>query len=145
MYIVCFSTLFRVFGDYMMFSMLWICIVLYSGWICVLACVNWRKSNILAQASGSRLSKSIRSSPRCLREMLLKQRAPILSEKPSRSGEEVLPKWENARAPLFLFSSSRLGERSSLERGLLAWARIRREHAHVLFSSLFLSDGHMLG
>jgi len=40
MYIVYFSTLFRAFGNYMMFSMIWICIVLCSRWICVLAYVN---------------------------------------------------------------------------------------------------------
>jgi len=36
---------------------------------------------------------------------------------PSRSGGEVSPKRESATTPLFHFSSSRLGEGSSPERG----------------------------
>ena len=85
---------------------------------------QWMKSDNLAQASGARLSESIRKPSQVLRELSLRRRAPVLSEKPSRSGEEVSPKRENATTPLFHFSSSRLGERSSLEwENHLAWAR----------------------
>jgi len=72
--------------------------------------------DILAQASGSRLSESIRNSPRLLRKLSLRRRALVLSEKSSRSSEEVSPKRENVKAPLFHCSSSHLGESSSLER-----------------------------
>jgi len=54
--------------------------------LCVGLREQWRRYDILAQVSGSRLSESIRKSPRCLRELSL-----ILSEKPSRSSEEVSP------------------------------------------------------
>jgi len=85
---------------------------------------QWRKSGILAQASDSRLSESIRNPPRCLRELSLRWWASVFSEKPSRSGKEVSPKRENATTPLFHSPSSRLSERSSYERGNpLAWAR----------------------
>ena len=53
-------------------------------------------------------------------------------------------------APLFLFSSSHLGEGSSpergnlsLERGLSAWARVGRDSVWVLFPSLSLDVCHM--
>ena len=36
-----------------------------------------------------------------LRELSLKRRALVLSERPSRSGEEVSPKRENVTTPLF--------------------------------------------
>jgi len=75
---------------------------------------------VFAQASKSRPSKSTRSAPWDLRELSLKRQAPVLSESPSRSSEEVSPKGENVKVPLFHCSSSRLGERSSLDRGLLA-------------------------
>ncbi|QCD96964.1 hypothetical protein DEO72_LG6g1674 [Vigna unguiculata] len=77
---------------------------------------RWRKTGILAQASGSRLSESIRNPPRCLRELPLRQRAPVLSKKSSCSSEEVLPKRESVKVPLFPGWSSRLGEKSSPER-----------------------------
>jgi len=41
-------------------------------------CEQWRKSDILAQASGSRLSESIRNSPRCLRELSVRRWAQVL-------------------------------------------------------------------
>ncbi|QCD79544.1 hypothetical protein DEO72_LG1g3186 [Vigna unguiculata] len=77
---------------------------------------KWRESGILAQTSGSRLSESIRNPPRLLPELSLRRQAPVLSEKSSRSGEEVSPKRENVKAPLFHCSSSCLGQRSSPER-----------------------------
>ncbi|QCD94090.1 hypothetical protein DEO72_LG5g2169 [Vigna unguiculata] len=55
--------------------------------------------------------------PGCLRERSLKRRTPVWSDNPSCLGEEVSPKREGATAPLFLISSPRLGEGSSLERG----------------------------
>jgi len=82
-----------------------------------------RRYDILAQASGSRLSESIKNPSRCLRKLSLRRWAPILSEKPSHSGEEVSFKRENAKAPLFHFSSSRLSEKSSPERKELAWVK----------------------
>ncbi|QCE10790.1 hypothetical protein DEO72_LG10g2022 [Vigna unguiculata] len=74
------------------------------------------KSDILAEASGSRLSESIRNPPKLLLELSLRRRAPVLSEKSSRSVEEVSPKRENAKTPLFHCSSSHLGEKGSPER-----------------------------
>ncbi|QCE14541.1 hypothetical protein DEO72_LG11g1544 [Vigna unguiculata] len=62
---------------------------------------QWRKSDNLAQASGARLSESIRKPSLVLRELSLRRHAPVLSERPSRSGEEVSPKRENVTAPLF--------------------------------------------
>jgi len=66
--------------------------------------------------------------------------------------EAISPKWENARVPLFPFSSSRLGKRSSLEReNPLAWARpfsLSENWARmrqILFSSLFLYVCPMFG
>ncbi|QCE10750.1 hypothetical protein DEO72_LG10g1981 [Vigna unguiculata] len=44
-----------------------------------------------------------------------RRRAPVVSESPARSGEEVSPKKECVIVPLFLSSSPRLGERSSHE------------------------------
>ena len=38
----------------------------------------------------------------CLCELSLKRQAPVLSESPSRSGEEVSPKREGVIVPLFL-------------------------------------------
>jgi len=74
------------------------------------------KTDILAQASRSRLSESITNPPRLSLELSLRRRALILSEKSSRSGEEVSPKRENAKTSLFHYLSSRLGEKGSLER-----------------------------
>jgi len=84
--------------------------------LCVGLREQWRKTGILAQASGSRLSESIRNPPRCLRELPLRQRAPVLSKKSSCSSKEVLPKRESVKVPLFPGWSSRLGEKSSHER-----------------------------
>jgi len=64
---------------------------------------QWRRYDNLAQASGSRLSKSIRKPSQVLRELSLRRRAPVLSEKSSRSGEEVSLKRKNTTTPLFLF------------------------------------------
>jgi len=77
---------------------------------------QWRKSDNLAQACRSHLSESIRKPSQVLHELQLRRRAPVLSEQPSRSIEEVSPKQENATMPLFPFLSSRLGERSPPER-----------------------------
>jgi len=55
--------------------------------LCVGLHEQWRKSDILVQASESRLSESIRNPPRYLHELSLKRRAPVLSESSSRSGE----------------------------------------------------------
>ncbi|QCD78941.1 hypothetical protein DEO72_LG1g2577 [Vigna unguiculata] len=77
---------------------------------------QWRKSDNLTQACRSHLSESIRKPSQVLHELQLRRRAPVLSEQPSRSVEEVSPKQENATMPLFPFLSSRLGERSPPER-----------------------------
>jgi len=66
-------------------------------------CEQWRRYDNLAQASGFRLSESIRKPSQVLRELSLRRRALVLSEKPSRSGKEVLLKGENATTPMFLF------------------------------------------
>ena len=68
----------------------------------------------------------IRKPSQVLRELLLRQPVPIFSENSSRSGEEVSPKQEDVMALLFLFLSSRLGEKSS------------PENVWVLFPSLSL-------
>jgi len=60
---------------------------------------QWKESGILAQANGSRLSESIKNPPRCLHELSLRRRALVLSEKASRSGEEVSPKREKHESP----------------------------------------------
>ncbi|QCE11223.1 hypothetical protein DEO72_LG10g2456 [Vigna unguiculata] len=74
----------------------------------------------LAQASESSLSESIRKSTQVLRELSLKRRVPVLSESPSRSGEEVSPKREDALANFPLFSSPRLDEGGSPKRETLS-------------------------
>jgi len=104
---------------------------------------QWRRSDNLAQASGARLSESIRKPSQELRELSLRRRAPVLSERPSHSGKEVSPKWENATTPLFLFLSSRLGERNSPKREThLTWARpfsLSENWVRVYPGSIFLS------
>jgi len=62
---------------------------------------QWSEPDNLAQASGTRLSESIRKPSLVLLELLLKRRGPVLSEGTSRSGKEVSPKRENATTPLF--------------------------------------------
>jgi len=67
-----------------------------------------------------------------------------LSEKSSRSGEEVSPKRENVKTSLFNYSSSHLGEKGSPERENLSrlseYFQPERDlvykRARVLFSSL---------
>jgi len=81
---------------------------------------QWQRSDNLAQASGSRLSESIRKPTQVLRELSIRRRAPVLSESPSRSDEEVSPKREDTESIVPLFSSPRLGERSSLEQETLS-------------------------
>ncbi|QCD85982.1 hypothetical protein DEO72_LG3g503 [Vigna unguiculata] len=50
---------------------------------------QWRKSDILTQASGFRLSESIKNLSQVLCELSLKRRALILSEKLSRLSERT--------------------------------------------------------
>jgi len=45
--------------------------------LCVVLREQWRKFDILTQASGSSLSESIRNPPKCLRELSLRRRAPV--------------------------------------------------------------------
>jgi len=80
-------------------------------------------SGFLAQASLSRLGEISSTRPICLCELSLKRRAPVLRESTSRSGEEVSPKRECVTAPLFPFSSPRLGEVNLPERDSSALAR----------------------
>ncbi|QCE14203.1 hypothetical protein DEO72_LG11g1202 [Vigna unguiculata] len=47
-------------------------------------------------------------------ELSLRRRAPVLSESPSRSGEEVSPKRGDAHATVPLFSSPRLAKGAHL-------------------------------
>jgi len=124
-----------------------------SFWVyfCVGLHEQWRRSHNLVQASGSRLSESIRKPSLVLRELSLRRQVPILSESPSCSGKEVSPKQESAIKPLFHFSSSRLGKGGSSKRGKpLAWARPFRLSENwarmlVLFLFLFLDVWHMFG
>jgi len=57
---------------------------------------------------------------RCLRELSLRRVAPVLSESPSRSGKEVSPQRDNAKAIVSLFQAlalakgARLSKRSPL-------------------------------
>ena len=75
---------------------------------------QWRKYDNLAQVSGARLSESIRKPSQVLRELSLRRRAPVLSEKPSRSSEEVSPEQENVAVPLFLFRALAQAKRACL-------------------------------
>ncbi|QCD83184.1 hypothetical protein DEO72_LG2g3527 [Vigna unguiculata] len=77
----------------------------------------------LESASGAAGGRFWFSRPCCLRELSLRRRAPILSESLYCSDEEVSPKRENAQATVPLFSSSRLGEKSSPERETLSLER----------------------
>jgi len=81
---------------------------------------QWRRSDNLAQASGSCLSESIRKPTQVPRELSLRRQATILSESPSHSSEEVSPMREYVTVPLIITSSPRLGERSSPERETLS-------------------------
>ena len=64
---------------------------------------QWSKYDNLAQASGARLSETIRKPSLVLCELSLRRQALVLSEKSSRSSEEVSPKREKATSPLFPF------------------------------------------
>jgi len=70
---------------------------------------------ILAQASKSCLSESTKNLRWFWFTLSLRRRVHVLSEKPSRSGDEVSTKREHAKTSLFHCSSSRLGEGSSPE------------------------------
>jgi len=60
-------------------------------------------SNIFAQAGQSRPSKSIRGSSLELTRVVAQTTSSCLEREPSRSGEEVLPKRENVKAPCSSF------------------------------------------
>jgi len=100
------------------------CLQLYENILCIALEESvgmreqWRKYGSLAQASESRPSESIKNPPWCLCEMSLRRQTPVLSENSSCSSEEVSPKRENMKVPLFYCSSSRLGKRSSPQREL---------------------------
>jgi len=66
------------------------------GWICSdVACVEqWGRTDILAQASSSRLGENTRGSPRVLPRALAQARGCVLSDRPARSGETASPKRE---------------------------------------------------
>jgi len=111
-----------------MFGMRW----MYDVWLfwvnlCIGLREQWRRSNNLAQVNGARLSESIRKPSQVLRELSPRWRTPVLSESPSQLRKEVSPKRESTTTPLYHFSSSRLGEGSSLERGKpFTWVRLVR-------------------
>jgi len=126
-YIIDLTTLFRVWwlnDDWNE----WICIVgllwmnLYVG-----MSEQWSELDNLAQAS-------IRKPSLLLRELPLKRRAPVLSERTSRSGEEVLPKRENATTPMFLLRALAWArERSRLSETLLPEREVGRECTRFYF------------
>jgi len=68
-------------------------------------------SGFLAQASVSRLGKISSNLPKLLTQAVAQVRRSYFEREP------ISPKREDATTPLFLDSSSRLGEGSSLERG----------------------------
>jgi len=108
-------------------------------------------SGFLAQASVSRLGEISSNLPRLFAQVVAQATSSVLSESLSRSGEEVSTKRENVQAIVPHFSSSHLGERSSLERETLSperdlstWARSWARMHSCFVSSLFLDVWHLI-
>jgi len=126
---------------------LWICTVCLVRLKCLIcACVNSGGSCFSRPSDLSRLSEISSTCP------FLPARAVAQAMSSSFKQEHVSPKRECVTAPLFLFSSPRLGEGSlperetlSLERDFSAWARGWARMHQVLFSLLFWYDYYIVG
>jgi len=118
--------LFHVSGDSMLLMIAWKCFGCCCEWVYGWTCVEqWGRTDILAQASSSRLGENS-----SLLECSPRRGAVFLSDELSRSGETASPKWELAKSCRDTVAVSPKRESTAWARALLsperrlpAWAR----------------------